>query len=103
MDHKCDVSVSDIREVVRRIFPGKPPKSRTDVGYLVFLDPFGLTVTWDDMERILRSGAVDLLFSFMSGAVIRNKSKAKEKVNKYFGDDGWKGLSTMMNFFNTIV
>lgn len=90
----CEISVSDYSEIITKLFSGKRPKSWFDTGYLVFLDPYGLKVKWADMERILRSGPIDLLFSFMSGAVMRNKSKAKGSISNYFGDDGWKGLST---------
>jgi hypothetical protein len=30
--------------------------------YLVVLDPFGLNVDWKNMERILSSGAVDIIY-----------------------------------------
>jgi hypothetical protein len=42
------------------------PDNWKDCNYLVFLDPFGLNIKWNSMERILKSGAVDLIFTFMT-------------------------------------
>jgi hypothetical protein len=47
------------------------------------------------MERILKSGAVDVIFTFMTSAVVRNQNikRCEGKLTEYFGNTEWKDLS----------
>jgi hypothetical protein len=49
------------------------------------------------MERILKSGAVDIIFTFMTWAIVWNKSKTNA-LSAFFGDDGWKTLKEQEDF-----
>jgi three-Cys-motif partner protein len=92
---KCDFS-----ETVEEIFVGQQPNHWKDNGYLVFLDPYGLQVDWEHMARILRSGPVDVIFTFMTWAIVwnRNNKVAESKLTSYFGDERWKQLETQEQF-----
>ena len=67
-----------------------------DSAYLVFLDPFGFRVVdWESMERILKSGPVDVIFTFMTFAISwnRNMAQSSNSLSEYFGDDEWRSIS----------
>jgi three-Cys-motif partner protein len=85
---------SSFSDVVEELFSGEKPTNWKERGYLVFLDPYGLEVDWKNMERILTSGAVDIIFTFMTWAIVwnQNNKHAEDKLTKYFGNPGWKDL-----------
>jgi three-Cys-motif partner protein len=87
---------------IEELFTGMQPQRWKETGYLVFLDPFGLDVDWESMERVLRSGPVDVIFTFMTWAMVWNKNNklAEDKLTTYFGDNGWKKLRTQDDFVN---
>jgi three-Cys-motif partner protein len=91
-----DIKIDKINfaDRIREIFSGEKPNYWKEVGSLVFLDPYGLQVDWESMERILRSGAVDIIFTFMTWAIMwnRNNELAEDSLTKYFGNTGWKNL-----------
>jgi hypothetical protein len=49
-------------DLAKEVFTGEKPPCWKDKGYLVFLDPYGFQVHWGSMQRVLRSGAVDINF-----------------------------------------
>jgi three-Cys-motif partner protein len=93
-----DVSIrqSSCADAIKSIFSGRKPDRWKDQGYLVFLDSYGFDVDWTSMERILRSGPVDIIFTFMTWAVRWNKEieQSEPKLNAFFGDKAWKSLAT---------
>jgi three-Cys-motif partner protein len=95
-----NISVTNFSSRASEIFSGRQPESWKDTGYLVFLDPFGLDVEWSNMERILRSGPVDIIFTFQTWAIVWNRSnkQSEQKLTSYFGDNGWKKLKTQDEF-----
>ena len=64
--------------------------------FLVFIDPIGYKeVKWKLMERLLKKGVVDILFTFMTDMIALNvagadKNLSHKGLNEFFGDDGWK-------------
>jgi hypothetical protein len=52
------------------------------------------------MERILKSGPVDIIFTFMTWAIGWNRSNklAEDKLTTYFGDNSWRNLRTQDDF-----
>jgi len=62
--------------------------------YLVFLDPFGWNIKWTSMERILNSGPVDIIFTFMTWGIKWNMTmeKSKKTLNDFFGDKEWQSI-----------
>jgi three-Cys-motif partner protein len=90
------VSQNSCAESVRKVFSGTKPASWKSQGYLVFLDSYGFEVDWNSMQRILSSGPVDVIFTFMTWAVTWNKEieKSEAKLNKFFGDTKWRNLNT---------
>ena len=47
------------------------------------------------MERILNSGAVDIIFTFMTWAIVWNQNKklSEGALTEYFGNTEWKNLA----------
>jgi three-Cys-motif partner protein len=101
-DINVETEVSTFSEISKKLFSGKKPSYWLDIGYLVFLDPFGLQVDWVDMERILSSGPVDMIFTFMTWAIVWNKSNklSKKRLTQYFGDESWQNLGSQDEFLN---
>jgi three-Cys-motif partner protein len=63
---------------------------------LVFLDPYGLEVSWDLIERLARTGACDVWYLFPLGGVIHMMTKDgqmpyswRARLDKVFGTDTW--------------
>ncbi len=92
--YNINISNSNFKDRINEIFSGHHPKSQQwkDRGYLVFLDPYGFDITWDSMNRILRSGPVDLIITMMTSSIKWNASidQSKNKLKKLFGDDEWQ-------------
>jgi three-Cys-motif partner protein len=70
---------------------------------LVIIDPNGhCEVTWNQVENILRNGKVDMIMTFMTSGLVRNRGKALKDVtgqdamtlNAFFGDSGWQRLES---------
>lgn len=66
---------------------------------VLFLDPFGMQVTWTVIEAIAKTKSIDLWYLFPLDAVIRllkNDGKIDpiwgEKLNLIFGEDKWKNI-----------
>jgi three-Cys-motif partner protein len=65
---------------------------------LVFLDPYGLEVSWNLITRIAKTGACDAWYLFPLGGVIRLMTKNahvpdtwRARLNRVFGTDEWYG------------
>ncbi len=99
-DMNIHIANADFSSRAENLFTGIQPESWKDTGYLVFLDPFGLDVDWKNMERILSSGPVDIIFTFPTWAIVwnRDNKRAEYKLTAYFGDDRWKKLRTQDDF-----
>lgn len=97
-----DIQVNKLsfQEATDRVFSGLQPKRWKDAAYLVFLDPYGFQVDWEHMKKILSSGPVDVIFTFMTWAIVwnRNKKLSEGPITTYFGDERWKGLGTQDDF-----
>ena len=93
---------NNFKDTIEKLFTGEKPESWKDKGYLVFLDPYGFTVDWKSMERILKSGAVDLMFTCVTWAINwnRNNKNSKKSLTEYFGDDSWKDINNSDEFVN---
>jgi len=50
----------------------------------------------------MTSGAVDMIFTFMTWAIVWNKSNklSKKRLTNYFGDESWQKLDTQDEFLN---
>ena len=64
---------------------------------MLFLDPFGMQVTWDTITAIARTEAIDLWLLFPLGVAVNRLIKKdaqmpaswQEKLNKMFGTSEW--------------
>ncbi len=64
---------------------------------VVFLDPFGMQVTWDTISLIAKTKAIDLWILFPLGSGVSRLLKRdgkisknlKEKLSQMFGEDAW--------------
>ena len=70
---------------------------------LVVVDPEGYAeVRWDLIENILHYGKVDLIMTFMTFGILRNRGIALKDLtgsharglDAFFGDSGWRDLDT---------
>lgn len=49
---------------------------------LLFLDPYGMSVKWETLEEIARSGSIDLWYLFPINALLRQAAKRIDKVDE---------------------
>jgi len=93
-----DVSMSKLpfKDAIAGIFSGQKPASWKYTGYLVFLDHYGFGVDWTSMKRILSSGPVDVIFTFMTWAIVwnRDNDQSQESLNEFFGDSKWRNFQS---------
>jgi three-Cys-motif partner protein len=64
---------------------------------VVFLDPYGLEVTWDTIERLAGTEACDVWYLFPLGGVIRMMTKSgqipgawRTRLDRVFGSRDWE-------------
>jgi len=77
--------------------------------FLVFIDPTGFKdVKWSSMEKILKIQTADIIFTFMTYSILKNKPIAEQKpgtlqsLTDFFGTDEWRSLESgedLMNFY----
>ncbi len=83
-------------------FSGFKPidKHRYDNAHLVVLDPYGFDVEWEYLQRILKSGAVDVILTFPSKLANWTKTmpNSKPKLDKMFGSDEYENLDSAEEF-----
>jgi len=84
---------ADFVSISEQIFTGTSPDfgHLKDDGYLVVLDPYGFQVDWTHLERILQSGAVDVLITFQTTNIgwNKNKTQSKNALTRMFGSGEW--------------
>ncbi len=75
-------------------------KNQHGNAFLIFVDPTGFTeINWSLMERLLKIGTADIIFTFMTYGIAFNRSKAEgdpvtaQSFNEFFGNDNWKNYS----------
>src|SRR5581483_4289239 len=91
------ITKRSFKDTVDALFTGTRPPDWKSRGYLVFLDPYGFeAVDWNSMKKILSSGAVDIIFTFMTWAIVwnRNNSNSLSSLNQFFGDTEWQRLQS---------
>lgn len=90
---KINVEKMDFSNAVNKIFSGTQPKQdkKRNDAYLVVLDPYGFDVDWTHLERILLSGAVDIIITFPTRLARWNQTKQQsaEKLTSMFGSENW--------------
>ncbi|WP_017926558.1 three-Cys-motif partner protein TcmP [Thioalkalivibrio sp. HL-Eb18] len=91
---QCHVYPLDANEMLEQWVNGL---GRLDRG-VVFLDPYGMQVRWETIERLGRSQKVDLWMLFPYSAVnrlLRNDRQIdqawREALDRFFGDGSWEG------------
>jgi three-Cys-motif partner protein len=99
---KITIKKGDFASVSSEIFTGKYPEfgKQKEDGYLVVLDPYGFSIEWNQLERILKSGAVDVLITFHTSNVSwnQNKEQSKNALTKMFGGGEWVDCSNTDDF-----
>lgn len=91
-EFKLSVDQKDCNSAICDIFTGVKPSNWKEYSYLVLLDSFGWDVKWESMEKILKSGPIDIIFTFMTWSINWNKDipQSKKKLNEFFGDSEWE-------------
>jgi three-Cys-motif partner protein len=76
------------------ICSGDPRK----ICFLAFVDPEGLEVDWNTVERILKHCKGDLILTFATSGIMRNLEMARKNVamgktfTRFFGSERWQDL-----------
>lgn len=103
----CNTCLNEIMDLV----------NNPNVYTFFFVDPYFAEFGWDSMRKILniRRDVIvgrDILFTFMSGQLIRCVGLAKkgissgEELTKFFGDESWKkieGIEELVNLYTTHI
>ena len=63
----------------------------------MFLDPYGMHVPWETINRIAKTRALEVFLNFPVGMAIQRllrrngqfSAKERAKLDDYFGDKGW--------------
>lgn len=99
---KIHVNKMDFASSADMIFSGIAPKFEdyNDNAYLVVLDPYGFHIDWQHLQRILQSGAVDLLITFPTSNVRWNQDKQQSEsaLNRMYGDSDWSECESTDDF-----
>ncbi|UAK23643.1 three-Cys-motif partner protein TcmP [Sphingomonas nostoxanthinifaciens] len=77
----------------------KQPGGRGGHRAVVFLDPYGMSVQWDTLEELAKSGSADVWYLFPVEGINRQLSDRLEKVDRakqlkldeIFGTKEWRG------------
>lgn len=71
---------------------------------VIFLDPYGMSVSWETLKSIQRTKALDVLYLFPLGALVRNlrldgkiSDATRKKIDYVLGDSEWYDL-----FYNKV-
>lgn len=90
------------KKITYDVFSGFQPikEHRYDDAHLVILDPYGFDVEWEFLQRILKSGAVDVILTFPSKLANWTKTmpNSKSKLTKMFGSDEYENLDSAEEF-----
>jgi len=100
-ERKIKLHQGDANEAVARIC-AKVPWNRQQHGLqgmrgVIFLDPFGMEVSWSTVEAIASTQALDCWYFFPLSGLYRNAPNSapkldaskRESLNKVFGTDKW--------------
>lgn len=89
----CEVVVEDANEFLWRWSESLGPMDRG----VVFLDPYGMAVKWETIERLAKTQKVDLWMLFPSSSVIRMLPRRgppdeawTKRLTELFGTEDWK-------------
>jgi len=96
------VEKNEFDNMVDKIFSGKwPTYNYFDNAYLVVLDPFGMEVSWNKLVKILGSGSVDLILTFMTWGFQRNKTipRSESAMTRVFGNEDWKQKTDFVKLY----
>lgn len=90
---KCHVEVGDANDFLLRWTPTLSAMDRA----VVFLDPYGMDVSWETIVKLAETRKVDLWMLFPSSGVIRMLPREGEpeeawsrRLTRLFGSDAWK-------------
>ena len=87
-----DKIVKDIRQIDMEYIPGVWPCLS-----LAFLDPEGLEVKWDTVEKLANMQRMDLIINFSTNGITRNAGQLVESeedtvIDRFFGTREWRSI-----------
>ena len=93
-DFQIDIQRGDCNNVLRKWLEQTTWNNRRGV---IFLDPFGMQVPWDTIEKIASTNALEIIMNFPVGMAIQRLLKKsgefspqeKNKLSNYFGTEEW--------------
>ena len=85
-----DEIVHEIRMIDSQFIEGKWPSLN-----LAFLDPEGLELRWETVQKLGKMNRMDLIINFSTSAIIRNAQKfletgATDSIDLFFGTKDWQ-------------
>ena len=101
---KIELNNREFAPSVDKIFTGINPKfeNSKDDCYLVVLDPYGFQVDWSHLEKILKSGAVDLFLTFPTSNINWNQhmKQSHKSLTLMFGNEKWMTCKNADDYVN---
>jgi|GEM_PF-2819351 len=97
-----NAETNEFKLIALNKFKGFPPlpANRYNDAYLVMLDPYGFDVEWKYLERIAKSGAVDIILTFPSTLANWTKTmeNSQDKLTKMYGGEEYQEFDTAEDF-----
>lgn len=98
-DKDCNLVIEEIMSMIEP-FEGQSLN-------LAFIDPEGLEVEWQTIERITRIRRIDLLIYYPEQAINRLvkifcQEEDECKIDKFFGDREWRNIYTVLEKSNSL-
>jgi three-Cys-motif partner protein len=84
-------AVNSVCDEIRQI-DGKFIKDVYSSFNIAFLDPEGLELTWETVEKLGSMSKMDLIINFSTGGLNRTRIRTPELGDAFFGTDEWRRI-----------
>jgi three-Cys-motif partner protein len=93
----CNLVVDEIVREIEKMDRSAKASNQWQTLNLAFLDPEGLELEWQTVEKLGQISKMDLIINFSTSGIIRNGTKfinsgQTESVDKFFGTQEWQAL-----------
>lgn len=88
-----NVAVDEVVAAIRRMDQEARSQGKWSTFNVAFLDPEGLEIHWETVEKLARMNRMDLIINFSTSGIIRNLHQ-DTVIDRYFGNHMWKKTVT---------
>ncbi len=104
----CNILVDEIVNEICEIDRPRATNQNWHCLNLAILDPEGLELHWDTVEKLSRMNRMDMIFTFWTSGITRNanawlKAGRTEKIDNLFGTDEWQSIFKPVAHRNSTV